>query len=106
MDTVTDFWKRVNALIKANNTKQQIIAEQCDLSYQTFRGWVTRKVFPDAFQCFKIATALNTSVEYLITGTEKEIPQEVANLAKDILSLPPALQNVIRSNVEQFKAMR
>ena len=105
MDIATDFWIRVNALIKANNTKQQIIAEQCDLSYQTFRGWVTRKVFPDAFQSYKIAKALNTSVEYLITGKENETPKEVLDLAADINSLSPAFQNAVRIIVDQLKAL-
>ena len=105
MDIVTDFWIRVNALIKANNTKQQIIAEQCDLSYQTFRGWVTRKVFPDAFQSYKIAKALNTSVEYLITGKENETPKEVLDLAADINSLSPAFQNAVHIIVDQLKAL-
>ena len=74
MDIAIDFWKRVNAKIKAASTKQQTVAEQCDLSYQTFRGWVTRQVFPDAYQAYKIATNLNTTVEYFLTGIESKSP--------------------------------
>ena len=62
------FWKRINSLIKAQKTKQEAIAAQCGISYQTFRGWVTRNTFPDADEAQKIAQALGTTVEYLVTG--------------------------------------
>ena len=74
MDIANDFWKRVNAKIKAASTKQRTVAEQCNLSYQTFRGWVTRQVFPDAYQAYKIAAHLNTTVEYFLTGIESKSP--------------------------------
>jgi transcriptional regulator with XRE-family HTH domain len=64
------FWKRVNSLIKSQQTKQEAIAAQCGISYQTFRGWVSRKTFPGGDETYLIAQALNTSVEYLVTGSE------------------------------------
>lgn len=91
-EQVIDFWKRVNLLIKSNGTKQQVVAESCNIPYQTLRGWVTRHCYPDALQTYKIAKALNTSVEYLITGKEsdsdkdllKELKQNLIKLANSI----------------------
>lgn len=68
-------------------------------------NWATNNNIPRGDIVYSIAQYLNVSVEYLLTGKEQEIPQEVLNLAKDINSLRPAFQNVIRTNIEQFKAM-
>lgn len=62
------FWRRVNGLIKIQKTKQEAVAAQCDISYQTFRGWVSRKTFPAGDETYRIAQALGTTVEYLVTG--------------------------------------
>lgn len=86
MNEAIDFWKRINFLIKNSGTKQQSVAELCNIPYQTFRGWVTRQVFPDALQSVKIAKALNTTVEYLVTGVEPEpaykVPDDLMEVMK------------------------
>jgi len=69
-DIAVAFWKRVNDLIKSQDKKQETVAQKCDISYQTFRGWITRKTFPDGLQTANIARELNTSVEYLVTGEQ------------------------------------
>jgi len=66
------FWKRVNGMIKAKATKQEAVAAECGISYQTFRGWVSRKTFPGADDAFRIAQALGTTVEYLVSGKRPE----------------------------------
>jgi transcriptional regulator with XRE-family HTH domain len=71
---VVSFWRRVNGLIKTQNTKQEAVAQQCNISYQTFRGWVTRKCFPDGYETYLIAQALGTTVEFLFTGRKPEPP--------------------------------
>jgi transcriptional regulator with XRE-family HTH domain len=75
MDTDADsFWKRANTLIKSQKTKQEAVAGQCGINYQTLRGWVTNHRFPDGEETYRIAQALNTSVEYLVTGEEPGKP--------------------------------
>ena len=69
-EIAVEFWKRTNKLIKDKNSKQENIAQECDIPYQTFRSWVTRQTFPDALQTYKIAQALGVSVEYLVTGED------------------------------------
>lgn len=91
-EQVIDFWKRVNLLIKSNGTKQQVVAESCNIPYQTLRGWVTRHCYPDALQTYKIAKLLNTSVEYLITGQESSpSAAELSNLKQKIRELAASL---------------
>ncbi|MDR1903129.1 MAG: helix-turn-helix domain containing protein, partial [Treponema sp.] len=40
----------------------------CGISFPTFRNWIARNRLPDAIETYRIAQALNTSVEYLVTG--------------------------------------
>jgi len=66
------FWKRVNNLIKIQKSKQEVIAKKCNISYQTFRGWVSRKTFPGGDETYQIAQALGTTVEFLVAGKKPE----------------------------------
>ena len=85
-EIAVEFWKRTNKLIKDKNSKQENIAQECDIPYQTFRSWVTRQTFPDALQAYKIAQALNTTVEYLVTGEDSSpYKQELDRLKAAII---------------------
>ena len=68
MENAEEFWKLVNQLIKAQKTKQEAIAASCGISVQTLRGWITKKRFPNAPETYRIAQALGTTVEFLVTG--------------------------------------
>ena len=89
-ELAVEFWKRTNKLIKDKNSKQENVAQECGIPYQTFRSWVTRQTFLDALQTYKIAKALNTTVEYLVTGSDtnpaerelKELKERLKNLAE------------------------
>jgi len=89
-EIAVEFWKRTNKLIKDKNSKQENVAQECGIPYQTLRSWVTRQTFPDALQAYKIAKALNTTVEYLVTGSDtnpaerelKELKEKLKKLAE------------------------
>ena len=88
------FWKRVNELIKQNGLKQESVCNACDINYQTFRGWIVRSAFPYAFQAFRIAQYLNTSVEFLITGKENNhLAEENKRLQEKIKSIADIVNN-------------
>ena len=79
-----DFWKRLNALIKERKVTQEWVANQLGIKYPTFKNWSARHIIPDAIQSVAIAKALNTSVEYLVTGKE---PDPVYRIPDDLLSV-------------------
>lgn len=66
----TSFWSRVNALIKEQDSTQELICSQTGISINTLRGWVSKSVLPRADEAVKIARALNTTVEFLVTGED------------------------------------
>jgi transcriptional regulator with XRE-family HTH domain len=87
-----DFWKRTKALIKARNVKQETICEETGISLGTLRGWITHSRLPDAAQAVRIAKALQTSVEYLVTGEDTNpLAQENAALKEKIQKAKEAL---------------
>jgi transcriptional regulator with XRE-family HTH domain len=67
-----DFWIRLKKEIKAKNTTQEWIANKIGVPFGTFRKWMTRKTYPNIKEGVEIAKLLETSAEYLVTGTEPE----------------------------------
>jgi len=63
---------RLKKEIKAKNTTQEWIANKIGVPFGTFRKWMTRKTYPNIKEGVEIAKLLETSAEYLVTGTEPE----------------------------------
>ncbi|GHV27134.1 hypothetical protein AGMMS4952_08330 [Spirochaetia bacterium] len=91
-----DFWMRLKTEIKEKNTTQEWIAGKIGVPFGTFRKWLTRKTYPDIKQGVEIAELLNTSAEYLVTGSDREILSvEERNLVRDYRKLDKADQENI-----------
>lgn len=79
MEYETDlFWERVKELLRIKNQNQKWLSENCDVSLPTLHNQISRKIIPGTIQCVKIAQALDTSVEYLVTGQDIKIENPVA----------------------------
>ncbi|MDR2741358.1 MAG: helix-turn-helix domain containing protein [Treponema sp.] len=64
------FWERYGDLIK----KDLPVILRTQVKQSTLSTWRSKKKFPRADMAVKIAKALDTTVEYLVTGEEKEHP--------------------------------
>ena len=71
------FWERVNKTIKTRGQKQEWLAEQTGIKYQTLRSWVSKDILPRVDDAVKIAHALEVSVEYLVEGANSTVPREI-----------------------------
>ncbi|MDR3172084.1 MAG: helix-turn-helix domain-containing protein [Treponema sp.] len=71
MDSVM-FWEHIKEEIKRQNTTQEWVAKKAGISFNTFQGWISKGIYPRVDDAVRIATVLNTSVEYLVTGTLQE----------------------------------
>ena len=98
-ELAVEFWKRTNKLIKDKNSKQENVAQECGIPYQTLRSWVTRQTFPDALQTYKIAQALNTTVEYLVTGEDSTHGEKIAEI-KNLLLLVNQNLDILNKEVQ------
>lgn len=77
------FWQRTNKLIKDNNYTQQSLSIACNLNEKRIQNLSAGKRLPDAFEVVAIAQALNTTVEYLVTG--KTPDNSINNFKNELL---------------------
>ena len=80
---INDFWNRVKTLIKQSSFTQRSLSESIGLSPRTLEIMMNRGSIPDIFQAYKMAQLLNTSIEYLITGSDPTKP-DVSELEKTL----------------------
>jgi len=82
------FWGRVKPLIKKNGLTQASLAEKCGIPFGTFQGWIAKSVLPSVTDGCKIAKALNTTAEYLVTGEESNpFKHELDSLKSELKKL-------------------
>lgn len=91
MNEIEQFWERLNSLIKKSNTTQNALSIQCGLNPRRLQNLSAGLRLPDCFEAVKIAKALNTSVEFLVTGelneTERklsDVKDKLVNIAKNL----------------------
>ena len=71
-----DFYENVKKLVKSNNFTLRNFIESLGINYDTYNGQKRLNNLPRADEAVKIAKALNTSVEYLVTGEEPAIDKK------------------------------
>lgn len=85
-----DFWTNTNNLIKSQGKTQKTLSIECGFSERRIENLSTNNRSPDVIEAVKIATALNTSVEFLVTGKEEN------PAAKELKELKEKLAALIR----------
>lgn len=63
-----DFFNRLKELVRDRETTIEDFLTAFDISRDTYNTWRKRGIYPRADQATAIARALNTTVEYLVTG--------------------------------------
>lgn len=88
-----DFYERVKNLVK-DNTELTLRAfiESLGINYDSYNGQKRYNNLPRADEAVKIAEALNTSVEFLVSGNAPTFPKDeskekAAALAQEIINL-------------------
>lgn len=71
-----NFYENVKKLVKTNNLTLRNFIESLNINYDTYNGQKRVGNLPRADEAVKIAKALNTSVEYLVTGEEPAIDKK------------------------------
>lgn len=76
-------WNCINEKIKSQKTTQRALALQCGFTERRIESLSSSNRLPDAIEITKIAQALGTSVEYLVTGEDKNPFAHENNLLKN-----------------------
>ena len=84
------FWDNVKELLDIKNLTQKELSALTGINLGTLKNQICRNVIPDAVEAVKIAQALNTTVEFLVTGIDdnkaaKELTELKAKLAELII---------------------
>ena len=66
------FWKMVKNEIERQRTSFEWLYVKTQIPKGTFSSWKNRNIIPRAGETFRIAEALKVSVEYLLTGADRE----------------------------------
>lgn len=78
-----EIWERINLLIKEKNTTQNAVSVDCGFNPRRIQNLSAGNRLPDAIEITKIAQALGTSVEYLVTGSDNSPYMEENAQLKD-----------------------
>lgn len=82
-----NFYENVKKLVKTNNLNLRNFIESLGINYSSYNSCKQYGNLPRADEALKIAKALNTTVEFLVTGIEPEITkQDVLNYLQNNLS--------------------
>lgn len=78
------FWNNVKSLLKNYKITQKQLSVIINLPERTVETWIARNTIPDAVDAVKIAQALGTTVEYLVTGNKPDLSSETKSLINEL----------------------
>jgi transcriptional regulator with XRE-family HTH domain len=96
------FWKNVKKEIKLQNTTQEWVAKKAGISFNTFQGWISKAICPRVNEAVRIASALDTSVEYLLRGTKKNNARTIDVICQQVSQIHNCL-DIIQDVVKELQ---
>lgn len=102
------FWERTNTLIKQCGKTQREISLLMDKENpRKLQNWTAGKGLPDAEEVVIIAKALDTTVEYLVTGeSEKGLSPDALKLVKLYEGTMPEMKKKTMEMAEFFSTFK
>lgn len=85
-----EFFERVKALARQNNTTIEVVAAAAGLTRNSYNSYRAKGNLPRADEAVMIAKALGVTVEYLVTGESTASwrpPSRIASIVDDLLVL-------------------
>lgn len=95
-NTGYDVWKRVDSLKQGSLVD---LSAQTGIDCQKIKNQRTGNVTPKADDLYKIAVALNTSMEYLLTGNDSRTPSIVDEVYAYMQEKMPSLLEDIQRQI-------
>ncbi len=103
-----EFVERIDKKLKEKNIKRVGMCEDIGIDTSIMTAWKKRGTIPAADICLKIAEYLGTSVEYLVTGKEKDLSSvDLTQEEEEVLDVWENLndfqKNTIKTLLESYK---
>ena len=87
-----DFYERVKELAKQKNLSLIPLLQSLNINYETYKSAKRLGHLPRTDEAFALAEALDTTVEYLVTGKHSGSDAELSELKKKILDFAKSVQ--------------
>jgi len=97
------FLKRVKVLMNDFDWSQTRLASEADVRETTVRSWFSRNTYPTVDDAHSIADALNTTVDYLMTGDDPQRKFEDPLIAEMIDYLEGLTANQLQQTYGMLK---
>jgi transcriptional regulator with XRE-family HTH domain len=81
---IVDFYERVKKLAKTNKMTIETAVGQAGLSLASYNAYRRHENLPRADEAHKIAAALGTTVEYLVSGKEPDASRKYRDALQKI----------------------
>lgn len=93
MNDIITFWDRVNYLIKQSGFTQASLSLKCGMNQRRLQNLSSGNRLPDCFEAVAMANALDTTVEYLVTGKmSAEHQADLKAIKKKVLDFAMSIQ--------------
>ena len=89
-----DFFERVKALAKQNKTTIESVVKEAGLTIDSYNSYRRHGNLPRADEAVKIAKALNTTVEFLVTGENSTPKPDTTKIIQTIESALEQAKNL------------
>jgi transcriptional regulator with XRE-family HTH domain len=86
-DDANLFWENVKKEIKHQNTTQEWVAKKANISFNTFKGWIAKGLFPRVNEAARIAATLNVSIEFLTAGAVQDNGEASIAISREITEI-------------------
>ena len=81
-----NFWSNVQFLFKMRDISGKDFTSKNGINIFSFRNSISQKRLPNLEMAYKIATGLDVSIEYLLTGNDKNNPKNnIENLKSNYI---------------------
>ena len=92
-----NLWRNVDACRNIKNYTLADLSRNTGIKVDKIKSWRTRMAIPQADELYSIATALNTTVEFLLTGKEERIIS-IADEVYEYMQteMPSLLEDIMR----------
>ncbi len=78
------FLQRIDELLLAQNQRRPWLAQKSGVNLSTINTCFSRDAYPSADKAHALAQALNTTVEFLMTGKQPDPPHEENSLIDEM----------------------
>lgn len=93
--------KRIDEICIKKGTSRKEVANHCGISTNTISTWISRGTIPAADIAIKIAEYLDVSVEWLVTGHDREnLTDEDRDLLLDYHTISEQEKPIIRQQIK------